>query len=274
MIHLDLGDDRMPALGFGTWQLEGDEATEAVAHALDLGYRHIDTAQIYDNERAVGVGLRAADVDRDAVFLTTKVWRDKLKRRALIASTDDSLRRLDTDYVDLLLIHWPNEGVELAETLDALQEVQHRQRTRHIGVSNFPPALVREALALAPGLVCNQVEYHPYLSQEGLLDVVRAHEMILTAYSPLARGEVFDEGVVRELAEAHGKSAAQVVLRWHLQQDRVAAIPKAASAAHRAANFDVFDFALSDDEMAQLHGLARDDGRMIDPGFAPDWDAA
>ncbi|MEP0548571.1 MAG: aldo/keto reductase [Rhodothermales bacterium] len=274
MIQIDFPGGTMPALGLGTWQLKDDEATEAVAHALDLGYRHIDTAQVYDNERAVGVGLRTADVDRDAVFLTTKVWRDKLKRRALIASTDDSLRRLDTDYVDLLLIHWPNEDVELAETLDALQEVQHRQRTRHIGVSNFPPALFREALAIAPDLVCDQVEYHPYLAQEPLLDVLRAHEMILTAYSPLARGEVFDESVVREIAETHGKSPAQVVLRWHLQQDRVAAIPKAASAAHRASNFDVFDFALSDDEMAQIHSLAREDGRMIDPDFAPDWDAA
>ena len=216
----------MPALGLGTWQLKGNDATEAVTHALDLGYRHIDTAQMYDNEREVGAGLKAADVDRDAVFLTTKIWRDDLKHRAFIRAADECLRRLDTDYVDLLLIHWPNDDIELKETLDAMQEVQHRQKTRHIGVSNFPPALVRKALDIAPGLVCNQVEYHPYLSQAPLLDVLREHEMILTAYSPLARGEILDEQAVREIAEAHGKSPAQVVLRWHLQQDRVAAIPE------------------------------------------------
>ena len=273
MIQIDLPGGTMPALGLGTWQLKGDAATEAVTHALDLGYRHVDTAQMYDNERAVGAGLKATDVDRDAVFLTTKVWRDDLKYRAFVEAADESLRRLDTDYVDLLLIHWPNEEVELQETLDALQEVQHREKTKHIGVSNFPPALVREALRHAPGLVCNQVEYHPYLSQAPLLDVLREREMILTAYSPLARGEIFGEAAVLEIAETHGKSPAQVVLRWHLQQDRVAAIPKAASAKHREANFDIFDFALSDSEMARLHGLARDDGRMIDPDFAPDWSA-
>ncbi len=274
MIQIDIPGGTVPALGLGTWKLKGKDATEAVTHALDLGYRHIDTAQMYDNERAVGVGLRATDVDRDAVVLTTKVWRDDLSYRDFVDAADESLRRLGTDYVDLLLIHWPNEDVELKETLDAMQEVQHRQKAKHIGVSNFPSALVRDALEIAPGLVCDQVEYHPYLSQETLLDVVRGHGMFLTAYSPLARGEVFDEPVVREIAETHGKSPAQIILRWHLQQDRVAAIPKAASARHREANFEVFDFALSADEMAQIHGLAHADGRMIDPGFAPDWDAA
>ena len=274
MIQIDFPGGAMPALGLGTWQLKGDEATEAVAHALDIGYRHIDTAQMYRNEREVGLGLKSADVDRDEVFLTTKVSHDNLKYRDVIASAEDSLRRLDTDYVDLLLIHWPNKEVDLEETLDAFQEVQHRQKTKHIGVSNFPSALVRRALDIAPGLATDQVEYHPYLSQSPLLEALRAREMILTAYSPLAQGEILDEEVVREIAETHGKSPAQVVLRWLLQQDRVAAIPKAASAQHREANFDVFDFALSDGEMDQLHSLARDDGRIIDPGFAPDWDPA
>jgi 2,5-diketo-D-gluconate reductase B len=273
MLYIDLHDDRVPALGFGTWQLKGRDARAAVTHALDLGYRHLDTAQVYENEAEVGAGLRDADVARDAVFLTTKVWPEHFAYRKLIASADESLRKLKTEAVDLLLLHWPSDEVELEETLDALQEVQHAGKARHIGVSNFTPSLLREALEIAPGLVNNQVEYHPYLSQEKVLDVVRARGLFLTAYSPLARGDVFGEDAVRAIAEAHGKSPAQVVLRWHLQQDRVAAIPKAAGAAHRAANLDVFDFALSDDEMERLHGLAHEDGRMIDPNFAPDWDS-
>ena len=274
MIYLDIPGGRVPALGLGTWMIEGDDAREAVEHALHIGYRHIDTAQAYGNERAVGEGLRAAGVDREDVFLTTKVWRDRLKYRDVIASTDASLRRLGTDYVDLLLIHWPNEEIELEETLGALQEVQHRQKAKHLGVSNFPAALLREALDFVPDLVCDQVEYHPYLDQSALLGVVRERGLFLTAYSPLARGEVLDDDAVREIAEAHGKSPAQVALRWLLQQERVAAIPKASSARHREANFDVFDFALGEDEMARLHGLTRAGGRVVDPGFAPDWDAA
>lgn len=271
MIYIDLDDDRVPALGFGTYRLEGREARDGVAHALGLGYRHLDTAQVYGNETEVGQGLRDAGVARDAVFLTTKVWPDQFEYRKLIASTDESLRKLGTDYVDLLLLHWPNDDVELEETLDALQEVQHRSKARHIGVSNFTPSLLRRALEIAPGLVNNQVEYHPYLSQEKLLDVIREHELFLTAYTPIARNRVADDDTVRAIAEAHGKSPAQVTLRWHLQQDCVAAIPKAASAAHREANFDVFDFALSDEEMERIHGLAHEDGRMIDPNFAPEW---
>lgn len=273
MFYIDIPGGRVPALGFGTWQIEGDDAREAVAHALEVGYRHIDTAQVYGNERAVGEGLRAAEVDREDVFLTTKIWRDDLKYRDVLRAADESLRRLNTDYVDLLLIHWPNEEVELRETLDAFQEVQHRQKTRHIGVSNFPPALVREALEIAPGLICDQVEYHPYLDQAELLDVLRERGLFLTAYSPLAQGSVLDEPAVAEIAEAHGKGPAQVVLRWLLQQERVAAIPKAASARHRETNFEVFDFALSEEEMERLHGLAYEDGRIIDPAWGPEWEA-
>lgn len=273
MIHIDLPGARVPALGIGTWQIEGEAAREAVEHALRVGYRHIDTAQMYGNERAVGEGLRAADTDRDEVFLTTKIGRDRLRYRDVLHAADESLRRLGTDYVDLLLIHWPNEGIELQETLDAFQEVQHRQKTKHIGVSNFPPAMLREALKIAPGLVCDQVEYHPYLDQTELLGEVRERGLFLTAYSPLARGEVLGDAVIREIAEAHGKTPAQVVLRWLVQQERVAAIPKASGPEHREANIDVFDFALSDDEMARLHGLARDDGRILDPAWGPDWEA-
>ncbi len=270
MTHIDLDGGRVPALGLGTWQLSGDDATEAVEHALDIGYRHVDTAAAYENEAEVGAGIRASGVDREDVFLTTKVWHTNLRRADVLASADRSLQWLQTDYVDLLLVHWPNEEVELAETLGAMQEVRAAGKARHLGVSNFTPALLREALLVEPGLVCDQVEYHPYLGQEPLLGLVHDRGMFLTAYSPLARGGVSDDAVIREIGERHGKSPAQVTIRWLLQQDRVACIPKSSSAAHRAANLDVFDFELSEGEMQRLHGLARGQ-RLIDPDFAPAW---
>ncbi|MDX1531056.1 MAG: aldo/keto reductase [Rhodothermales bacterium] len=272
MITIDLDGDRVPALGFGTWRLDGAACRRAVRHALDLGYRHIDTAQAYENEADVGAALHASGIDRERLWLTTKVWYDNLRADAVRRTTDASLRRLRTDYVDLLLVHWPNDDVPLAETLGAFQEVREAGKARHIGVSNFPAGLLREALEIAPGLVNDQVEYHPYLSQERLLGVVRERGLFLTAYSPIARGEVTDDAILREIAEAHGKSPIQVTIRWHLQQDRVACIPKSGTPEHIAANVDVFDFELSEAEMARIHGLARPDGRMIDPDFAPDWE--
>ncbi|MEO1728105.1 MAG: aldo/keto reductase, partial [Bacteroidota bacterium] len=247
----------IPKLGLGTYKLTGDSATRGVEHALDLGYRHVDTAQVYRNEAEVGRGLANSPVDRDDVFLTTKVWYDRLAHADVIASAEESLRGLGTNYVDLLLIHWPNENVDLAETLDAFQQLRADGKTRLIGVSNFPPGMLRRALHIVPDLATNQVEYHPYLDQSGLLGVVDAHALSLTSYSPLAQGKIFQDDALAEIAEAHGKSVAQVVLRWHLQQERVFAIPKASSDTHRAGNYDVFDFALSDDDMARIHGLAR-----------------
>ncbi len=245
-------------------------------HALDLGYRHLDTAQIYANEAEVGRALAESGVAREAVFLTTKVWIDRFTSDRLAPSVDESLRRLRTDYVDLLLLHWPNPDVPLAETIRALNQVQQAGKTRHIGVSNFPTKLLREALALTDvPLVTNQVEYHPYLSQRAVLAVLREAGMCLTAYSPLAQGRLLDDPVLRTLGARYGKTPAQVALRWLLQQDDVVAIPKAARPEHAAANIDVFDFTLTDEEMRQIHGLARPDGRVVDPpGLAPAWDPA
>ncbi|MDX1548013.1 MAG: aldo/keto reductase [Rhodothermales bacterium] len=270
MIFHTIQGERVPALGLGTWRLDGDACREAVEHALDLGYRHIDTAQAYENEEPVGRGLAASPVGRGDVFLTTKIWLDNLGPEAVRASTEASLRRLGTDYVDLLLIHWPSDEVPLEETLDALVVLRDEGKTRHIGVSNFTPSLLRRALDHAR-LFCCQVEYHPFLAQDDLLALCRRHDLLLTAYSPLARGKVQEEDVLREIAEAHGKTPFQVTLRWHLQQDSVAAIPKASSAEHREANFDLFDFALSDAEMERIAGLA-EGRRLIDPDFAPAWE--
>jgi 2,5-diketo-D-gluconate reductase B len=271
MIYLDVQGTRVPALGLGTWRLRGEDGRHAIEAALAIGYRHLDTAREYDNEAEVGRALRASGVPREDVFLTTKVWHDDLKYRAALRAVDRSLHHLRTDYVDLLLVHWPSEAVELEETLDAFQEARARGKARLIGVSNFPPALLEQALALVPDLACDQVEYHPFLGQDALLEVVRAHGLFLTAYSPIARGRVVHERAIQEIAAVHGKSAVQVTLRWLLQQERVAAIPRASSPEHLRANFEVFDFALAGEEMAALSALARGE-RLVDPAFAPAWE--
>lgn len=270
MISVNVQGERVPALGLGTWRLYDAACTEAVEHALDIGYRHIDTAQTYENEAAVGVGLRNAGVDRADVFLTTKLWIENLTPAEVRQSAEASLRRLDAAYVDLLLIHWPVAGMDLAGALGALMALRGEGKVRHVGVSNFTPSLIREGLEHAP-IFCNQVEYHPFLSQEKLRRLAREHDFLLTAYSPIARNRVSDDATIREIAERHGKSPVQVTLRWLIQQENVAAVPKAASAEHRESNFDVFDFALSDDEMDALFSLARGE-RLINPDFAPDWE--
>ncbi|XSG83536.1 MAG: aldo/keto reductase [Methyloligella sp. ZOD6] len=263
----------IPALGFGTWQLEGDVCVEAVKTALACGYRHIDTAQIYDNEAEVGEALADSGVDREDVFVTTKVWMDQMEEARLQGSVELSLKRLGLDRVDLLLIHWPNPDVPLAETMAALSEVKRFGMTRHIGVSNFPIGLLEEAIALASEpLVTNQVEYHPLLDQQAMLSACRRNGLALTAYSPLGRGGLLSNPVLREIAEAHGKSSAQVTLRWLIQQEGVVAIPRSGDPAHIRSNFDVFDFALSDTEMQRIFALAEPGGRMTDPEWAPQWD--
>lgn len=262
----------VPTLGLGTWKLKGDDATAAVRHALDIGYRHIDTAQIYENEAEVGRGLAAADVPRDEVFLTTKVWRESLAPEDVKRTTDESLRRLGTDYVDLLLMHWPTDDVPLAETLGALAEVRDAGKTRLIGVSNTPPEMMRRALEIEPTLANNQVEYHPYLGQEPLLEVARESGTFLTAYRPIANGNVMDDATIQEIAEAHDATPVQIAIAWLLGQDRVSAIPKSGTRSHIAANFQALEITLSDDERAAIDALERGQ-RMVDPDFAPDWNA-
>jgi 2,5-diketo-D-gluconate reductase B len=260
----------VPALGFGTWELNGPDCTEAVAHALSLGYRHIDTAQGYDNEEFVGEGLQRGSVPRDEIFLVTKVKPDNFRGERVLASTRESLTKLQTDYVDLLLMHWPNPDVPLEETLGAFLELREQGAVRHIGVSNFPSKLVNEAQQVAT-IFANQVEYHPYLGQRTLLEQARAQDYMLTAYSPIAQGKVLDDAVLREIGAAHGKNSVQVTLRWLIQQDHVVAIPKAASEKNRVGNIEIFDFELSDEEMARIFALERGE-RLVAPGDGPDWD--
>ncbi|MFT0859259.1 aldo/keto reductase [Ancylobacter sp. G4_0304] len=264
---------RIPALGFGTFRVSGPDTRRIVPAALKAGFRHIDTAQIYGNEAEVGEGIEASGVTRADIFLTTKVWVDKYGHDALIASVDESLKKLRTDYVDLLLLHWP-AGAALAEPVAALNEVVRAGKVRHIGVSNFSTALMAEAASLsAAPLVTNQVEYHPYLDQSTLIAAARAAGMSVTAYYAMADGRVFDEPVLKEIATAHGRSVAQVVLRWVVQQDGLVALSKTVSEARVTENAAIFDFELTAGEMAAIHGLARPDGRIVSPsGLAPIWD--
>ena len=263
----------IPALGLGTWAAGGDDCARAVDHALRVGYRHIDTAAMYRNEEAVGEGLRASGVPRDDVFVTTKVWSADIGAGALQRSAEASLRRLGLDAVDLLLIHWPNAAIPLAESIGALCDARRRGLVRHVGVSNFPSAMLDEAVRLADEpLVTDQSEYHPHLDQARLLAACRRHGLAFTSYCPLGRGALVDDPTVREIASARGKTPAQVLLRWHVQQPGVVAVPKSANPARIAENFAIFDFALTEAEMARLTGLAHGGGRVVDIAGAPAWD--
>jgi diketogulonate reductase-like aldo/keto reductase len=261
MKHLTVQGREVPAIGLGTWLLSGAECVAAVARALTTGYRHVDTAQDYGNEAEVGEGIRRSGVRREEIFLTTKVRPTEFSYHRTIRSTRQSLARLRTEYVDLLLMHWPNPRVPLAETLGAMLALQAEGRVRHVGVSNFPPSLVAADTRYAP-IFCHQVEYHPYLSQERLIVQAAAMGHLVTAYSPLAKGRVFSDPEIQGIADSHGKTPGQVTLRWIVQQG-LAAIPKAMSEEHQRANLAVFDFALSEDEMGVLYGLAR--GLRLDP---------
>lgn len=265
----------IPAIGLGTWQLRGEACADAVAAALAAGYRHVDTAAMYGNEEAVGAGLKASGLDRDAVFVTTKVWYEDLGDGDFERSADASLRRLGLSDVDLLLIHWPNPAVATADAIRNLCSAKRRGLARHVGVANFTVALLDEAVAAATEpLVTNQCEYHPYLDQTAVRDACRRHGMAFTSYSPLGRGEVVNEGVIGEIAKRHGRTPGQIILRWHVQQPGVIAIPKSGNPGRIRENIDVFDFTLSEDEMARIHALARPDGRMVSPSWAPAWDTA
>jgi diketogulonate reductase-like aldo/keto reductase len=262
----------IPVIGFGTSSL-GD-CGEIVATALKAGYRHIDTARKYGTERGVGEGIRASRVPREDIFLTSKVSHENLRPADFERSVEDSLKTLRVDYLDLLLIHWPNPQIPVAEPIPALARAKRQGLARHIGVANFPVALLEEAIRLCPEpLVTDQVEYHPYLDQSKVLDACRRHGMVLTAYCPLGRGRLFNEPVLADIARAKGRTIAQIALRWLIEQKIVAPIPRSSNAERMAANLDVFDFTLSADEMKRIATLKRTDGRIANPaGRAPAWD--
>lgn len=266
----------IPALGFGTFRMEAPDVLRMVPAVLKLGFRHVDTAQIYRNEAAVGEAIAGSGVARAEIFLTTKVWIDNFSPDRFMASVEESLAKLKTDHVDLLLLHWPNGSVPLADQIGALNAVREAGKTRHIGVSNYNIALLTQARALsAAPLVTNQVEYHPYLDQSRLMAAMREAGIALTAYYAMADGKVFADPLLADIAARHHRSIAQIVLRWLVQQEGVVALSKTVSEDRARDNAAIFDFALGEAEMAAIHGLAVPDGRVLKPeGLSPVWDAA
>jgi 2,5-diketo-D-gluconate reductase B len=264
---------QIPTIGFGTSQL-GDCA-EVVAQALELGYRHIDTAWKYGSEKGVGAGMRASRVPREQIFLATKVSHEYLRADDFARSVDESLRNLQVDYVDLLHVHWPTvDNIPLAETMGALAKAKRERKTRHIGVANFNIALLEQAIRLCPEpLVTLQAEYHPYLDQSKVLAACRRLGLVFTAYCPLARGRLFNDPALGEIARAKQRTIAQIALRWLVQQGNIAAIPRSANSRHMAESLQVFDFELTTHDMSRISALKRSDGRIANPkGRAPPWD--
>jgi 2,5-diketo-D-gluconate reductase B len=262
----------IPAIGFGTSSL--GECGEIVATALKLGYRHIDTAWKYGTERGVGEGIRASGVPRSEIFLTTKVSHEYLRGDDFARSVDESLTNLGVDFVDLLLVHWPNPEIPVREPIAALAKAKRAGLARHIGVANFNIALLDEAIRLCPEPLVNlQAEYHAHLDQTKLAQACRERGLIFTAYCPLGRGRLLHDPVLAEIAARKGRPLAQIALRWLIQQGNIIPIPRSSNAKRMAENLDVFDFALSADEMARIAALKRPDGRIADPaGRAPAWD--
>lgn len=262
----------IPRIGLGTWELKGRSCARTVEQALRAGYKLIDTAEVYENEREVGDGIRASGLRRAEVFVTTKIWPDHLAPRELERATKASLARLRLSEVDLLLVHWPNPRISLAETIGALCKMKQVGFARNIGVSNFTVALLDEAVKHATEpLVVNQIEWHPRLDQSKVVAACQRHGMAVIAYSPMARGAVLSEQVMRDVAAAHGKTPAQVSLRFIVQEGGVV-IPRTARLDRLTENLAIFDFALTDDEMAAIRALARPGGRIVDWSGAPKWD--
>jgi len=270
--YVEANGARIPALGLGTMTLKGDVCVTAVSTALKQGYVHLDTAERYGNETEVGDGLRASGLDRGQVFVTTKVYQDKLAPDDFEKSFEESLQKLKLASVDLLLIHWPNPKVPLADTMKVLCKTKADGRARHIGVANFTVPLIEEAVKLATEpLVTNQIEVHPFIDQSKVIAACRRHGLSVTAYCPLARGKVPGDPVLARIGQAHRKSASQAALRYLIQLG-VIVIPRSSNPGRLAENLAIFDFKLSDAELAEIAKLKRPDGRVVNPPHAPKWD--
>jgi 2,5-diketo-D-gluconate reductase B len=261
---------KIPIIGLGTWALRGRECARLVEQAIRIGYRHIDTAQMYDNEAEVGEGVRASGL-RAEVMVTTKVQPQRLAPHDLERSVKESLAKLRFDTIDLLLIHWPNPRVPLSETLGAMTKLKREGFVKQIGISNFTVALLAEANKLSNELVCNQIECHPFLDQDKVIAACRSAGMAVVAYSPIARGGAKGNAVLERIGKTHGKTASQVCLRW-LTQQGIVVIPRTSKIERLQENRDILDFDLSDAEMKEIAGLARNGGRIVDWSWSPQWD--
>jgi 2,5-diketo-D-gluconate reductase B len=262
---------KMPVLGFGTFQSQGDVCRTAVKTALEIGYRHVDTANMYQNEESVGQGIKDSGVPRDDIFITSKLKMKHLDPDGVRASCENSLQVLDIECLNLLLIHWPEESVPLSDTLGAMAELKKEGKIRHLGVSNFTADWLNRAIeAVNEPIFCNQIEFHPFLTQDPTSELCRENGIGVTAYSPLARGQAVTDDRLKAIGRKYNKSAAQIALRWIVQQPGTIAIPKGTSKEHIRSNFDIFDFELHPDDVAQIDAFEKN-RRLIDPDFAPRW---
>jgi len=262
----------VPVLGLGTWQLNGSVGSRVTEQALRLGYRHLDCALIYGNEKEVGEGLHASGVKRDDVFITTKVPHTELAPPALERAVKQSLKNLRVSDVNLLLIHWPNPHIPLSETLGTMAKMKKEGYTRHIGISNFTVALVEEAVKLSPEpIVTNQIEWHPFLDESKVKATCSKHGIAVTAYCPIARGRAVGDEVLTSIGKKYGKTAGQVSLRWLVQKGAIV-IPRTSKIERLSENMAIFDFALSAQDVAAVDALSRPAGRVVNVGWAPNWD--
>ena len=275
MQNVNVGNAVIPAIGFGTYGMSADDIYRVIPAALRAGFRHIDTAQIYRNEGEIGDCVAASGISRSEIFLTTKVWVSNYSERLFEASVDESLRKLRTDHLDLLLLHWPGSDVPLAEQIAGLNAVVRAGKVRYIGVSNFNRALMTEAIRLsAAPLVTNQFEYHPYLNQSLLIESTLQAGLAVTGYCGMAIGRVFSDPTLKGIAARHDKTVAQIVLRWLVQQRGMVALSRTTRIDRLAQNLAVFDFELDGADMAAIHALATRDSRIVNPpGLAPRWDS-
>ncbi len=262
----------VPEIGLGTYKLHDRECIKTVRTALDIGYRHIDTAQMYKNEREIGEAMRISNVSREELFLTTKVLRNNLAPDDVLQSSEQSLQSLNTDYIDLLLIHWPNPNHDLQKTIESMLILRDQGKALNIGVSNFPLSMLKQANdELRAPVFCEQVEFHPFLDQLNILDYAIDNDIMLTAYAPLAQGKAVENEDLIEIGETYNKSPAQIALRWLIEQENVVAIPKGSSQQHLEENIDIFDFELSDEDFERIDNLDKSP-RLVNPSFAPVWD--
>lgn len=256
MEYLNVFGERVPKIGLGTWKMRGDDCRRSVRSALEMGYRHIDTAELYNNEREVGQAIKESGVDREDIFLVSKAWSNHLGEESIQRACEGSLGRLGLEYIDLYLVHRPNVSVPLEETTAGLEGLMETRKIQAMGVSNFSVSqLDRTRSVTSKPVLTNQVEYHPFYNQDELLAYCQKHKLALTAYSPLDRGRVMRNKTLQEIGERYGKDPAQVALRWLIQQDSVVTIPKASSESHQQANLQVFDFQLTAEEMEQITDL-------------------
>jgi 2,5-diketo-D-gluconate reductase B len=272
MEYLQTQGIRLPRLGLGTFRMQGEACRAAVESALALGYRHIDTAEMYGNEEAIGAAIATARIARSDLHVTTKVWHENLAPDAIRKAFDASLKKLRLDYVDLYLVHWPRSDMNLQAVLETLLKLKEQGRTRAIGVANFPVALLRTAVEeIKAPIACNQVEHHVMLDQTRLRKYLATKAIPLVAYCPLAQGRAAADPTLVAIGRKHGASAAQVALKWLLDQDGVAAIPKASRRESQRANLDALNIGLDDEDRQAIAGLPKNK-RCVDPAGGPDWD--